>query len=83
MINNSKKTPEDRGHLLTEQSNPKSISLDTLDSYSLVSLFSDEDKQPQIAVERSIKSITRAIDLIVDRLSKGGRLFYIGSGTPR
>ncbi len=71
----------DRGFLTTETSNPRSISLDLLNTKSIVSLFNEEDKLPQKAVEGSIDSISNSIDLITSRLKNGGRLFYLGAGT--
>ena len=41
---------DDRGHLLTEQSNPRSGQLDTLPVADPVDLFISEDVQPQPAV---------------------------------
>ena len=41
---------EDRGHLLTEQANPRSSELDTLSCSDLVNLFISEDLKPQQAV---------------------------------
>ena len=40
----------DRGHLLTEQTNPSSESLDLLPTDALISLFVEEDRRPQMAV---------------------------------
>ena len=40
----------DRGHLLTEQANPRSTTLDQLDTKELVELFIEEDQRPQQAV---------------------------------
>ena len=37
---------DDRGHLLTEQSNPRSRQLDELTTADLVSLFVEEDRRP-------------------------------------
>ena len=37
----------DRGHLLTEQPNPRSTALDLLDTADLVRLFVEEDRRPQ------------------------------------
>jgi N-acetylmuramic acid 6-phosphate etherase len=41
---------DDRGHLLTEQSNPRSRRLDQLVTKDLVNLFVEEDRRPQEAV---------------------------------
>lgn len=71
----------DRGHLLTEQPNPRSTALDLLDTVELVRLFVEEDRRPQQAVADASASISAAVDRIATRLKAGGRLFYLGAGT--
>lgn len=71
----------DRGHLLTEQPNPRSTALDLLDTTELVTLFVEEDRRPQQAVADASASISAAVDRIATRLKAGGRLFYLGAGT--
>ena len=70
----------DRGHLLTEQPNPRSTALDLLDTVELVRLFVEEDRRPQRAVADASASISAAVDRIATRLKAGGRLFYLGAG---
>ena len=77
MINPS----EDRGHLLTEQTNPRSCDLDLLSTQSLVDLFISEDVRPQQAVAGAAKAIGESVEAIASRLMDGGRLFYVGAGT--
>ena len=72
---------ENRGYLTTEQSNPRSADLDVLSTVDLVKLFIDEDRKPQLAVEGASEALSAAVDAVAVRLSKGGRLFYIGAGT--
>jgi len=69
------------GSLLTEQRNPKTFGMDLLPTLSLLRLINAEDKRVAPAVEREIKYIAAATDLIVDRLRDGGRLIYVGAGT--
>ncbi|MEC8214984.1 MAG: N-acetylmuramic acid 6-phosphate etherase [Cyanobacteriota bacterium] len=71
----------DRGHLLTEQPNPRSTALDLLETAELVQLFVDEDLRPQSAVSAASAAISAAVDGIASRLKAGGRLFYLGAGT--
>lgn len=71
----------DRGHLLTEQANPSSESLDLLSTDALISLFVEEDRRPQLAVQGAISALSEAVDAIAQRLKAGGRLFYLGAGT--
>ncbi|MBM5791727.1 MAG: N-acetylmuramic acid 6-phosphate etherase [Cyanobacteria bacterium M_surface_10_m1_298] len=70
-----------RGHLLTEQANPRSSDLDALSTAELVQTFCDEDRRPQEAVSAAAADLTLAIDAIAERLRAGGRLFYLGAGT--
>ncbi|WP_320674687.1 N-acetylmuramic acid 6-phosphate etherase [Prochlorococcus sp. MIT 1341] len=71
----------DRGYLPTEQTNILSSGIDQLSTNQLVNLFSEEDKKPQIAVKGASFEISEAIDKIIPRISKGGKIFYIGAGT--
>ena len=71
----------DRGHLLTEQSNQRSSRLDQLDTLALVELFADEDRRPQEAVAAVAPALAQAVDAVAGRLRAGGRLFYLGAGT--
>ena len=71
----------DRGHLLTEQPHPSSETLDQLGTQALVDLFLQNDLDAQRAVEAAGDALAAAIDQIATRLSKGGRLFYLGAGT--
>ena len=71
----------DRGHLLTEQANPRSSDLDALSTEALVQLFCQEDLRPQQAVAAAAPALTLAVDAIAERLRTGGRLFYLGAGT--
>jgi N-acetylmuramic acid 6-phosphate etherase len=70
-----------RGHLLTEQANPRSSALDQLSTADLVQLFCDEDRLPQQAVAAAAPALSAAVDAIAERLRAGGRLFYLGAGT--
>ena len=76
--------PTERSHwagLLTEQRNPKSMNLDKLSTAEAVRLMNEEDRLVPEAVAAQIEPITRAVDLVVEGLREGGRLFYIGAGT--
>ncbi|MCP9799480.1 N-acetylmuramic acid 6-phosphate etherase [Synechococcus sp. RedBA-s] len=71
----------DRGHLLTEQANPASASLDQLSSGELVDLFCREDEKALLAMEAAAPALAEAVEAISARLRAGGRLFYLGAGT--
>ena len=67
--------------LLTEQRNPASAAIDTVDTEAALRIMNREDAKVAAAVEREIPAIARAVDAIRDALARGGRLFYIGAGT--
>jgi N-acetylmuramic acid 6-phosphate etherase len=69
------------GRLVTEQRNPRSRNLDRLSTSNILKLMNQEDRRVPLAVGREIPNITRAVDLIVERLGRGGRLIYVGAGT--
>ena len=67
--------------LVTEQRNPRSKRLDRLSTPQVLRLMNAEDRRVPLAVGREIPKISRAVDLIVERLLQGGRIFYVGAGT--
>jgi N-acetylmuramic acid 6-phosphate etherase len=68
-------------HLLTEQLNPATASIDALPTEEALRMINAEDQKVAAAVEREIPAIARAVDAIVAAFEHGGRLFYIGAGT--
>ncbi|MEJ7617038.1 MAG: N-acetylmuramic acid 6-phosphate etherase [Pyrinomonadaceae bacterium] len=66
---------------ITEQENPRSARLDELSPLEIVRLMNEEDALVARGVERVIDEVARAVEGIVGRMSAGGRLFYIGTGT--
>ncbi len=68
-------------HLITEERNPRTKDLDLLNTVDLVTRVQAEDSQVIQAVQKTIPQIAAAVDLIVERLHKGGRLIYFGAGT--
>ena len=67
--------------LTTEQQNPKTKGIDEASALEIVKLINAEDQTVPKAVKKILPDISRAIIVIANRLSHGGRLFYIGSGT--
>ncbi len=65
----------------TEQPNPRTRRLDRLPTRRILELLNREDAQVAPAVRRMLPQITRAVDAIVKRWPRGGRLFYVGAGT--
>jgi N-acetylmuramic acid 6-phosphate etherase len=66
---------------LTEQENPRTRSLSSLPTADVLRLMNEEDAGVAAAVGRVLPDVARAVDAIVERLSAGGRLFYVGTGT--
>lgn len=67
--------------LTTEARNPASEGLDQLTPLELVRLINDEDATVAAAVRSEEQAIAQAIEVIADRLGRGGRLVYFGAGT--
>ncbi|MEQ6359729.1 N-acetylmuramic acid 6-phosphate etherase [Thermoanaerobacter thermohydrosulfuricus] len=67
--------------LITEGRNPDTMDIDRLSTIDMLKKINNEDKKVAFAVEKVIPSIAEAIDRIVERMKKGGRLIYIGAGT--
>lgn len=71
-----------RRHLLTtEKRNPASEQIDRLSTLGIVDVINAEDARVAGAVRSQREQIAAAIDVIVNRFGKGGRLFYVGAGT--
>lgn len=67
--------------LTTEGRNPASEKIDSLSALEIVRLINAEDARVIGAVEQQAGVIAQAIEIIADRLRRGGRLIYIGAGT--
>ena len=68
-------------HLQTEARNPASSNLDDLAPLELVRLMNAEDARVVPAVASQAGAIACAVEVIADRLRRGGRLVYLGAGT--
>jgi len=66
---------------ITEQENPRSKDLSSQSTAEIVALMNDEDATVAAAVKLVLGDVVKAVDETVARLSKGGRLFYTGTGT--
>lgn len=67
--------------MLTEQQNSRTLNIDRLDTLAMLQLINAEDATVATTVGTVLPAIAQAVDLIVDRLREGGRLFYVGAGT--
>lgn len=67
--------------LVTESINENTKNIDQLDTINIVKAINNEDKKVALAVEKELPNISKAVDIISNKLRKGGRLIYIGAGT--
>ena len=67
--------------LLTEARNPETENIDELATQEILQCINQEDKLVALAIELVLPQIAQAVDWIVESLSGGGRLFYLGAGT--
>ena len=67
--------------IATEQRNPNTMNIDCLSTLDMVKRINQEDHRVAEAVALVTDKIAQAIDVIADRLSRGGRLIYCGAGT--
>ncbi len=67
--------------LQTETRNPRTTAIDTVSTLELCRILQREDARVPSAVEPCVPAIAEAIDLLTERVRRGGRVFYIGAGT--
>jgi len=72
---------EDRGHLLTELRNPRSMRIDRMSIGEAFDLLNSEDASVAEAVASAREDICKAIELVSAAFNSGGRLIYVGAGT--
>jgi N-acetylmuramic acid 6-phosphate etherase len=68
--------------LTTESRNPDLMNLDTLSTERIAAVMNRLDHDVPAAVADALPQIVGAIDGIVERMRRGGRLIYVGAGTP-
>ena len=55
--------------------------LEKASTLELLTGINKEDQTVALAVEKEIAQIEKLVDAVVERMQKGGRLFYLGAGT--
>lgn len=65
----------------TEERNPRTMDLDTLDSADLVATILAEDAQVAAAVQTVSPEIAQLVDLCVAAIAAGSTVHYVGAGT--
>jgi N-acetylmuramic acid 6-phosphate etherase len=68
--------------LVTESANPAYPDLAALSTRELAAAMNTEDALVPAAVQRHVPAIAAIIDEIARRMKRGGRLVYVGAGTP-
>ena len=66
---------------ITEQENPSTANLSSSSISEIVALMNQEDALVAAAVRQVLPEVVKAVAGVVERLQRGGRLFYIGTGT--
>src|SRR5260370_16755853 len=66
---------------LTEQENPRTAEFSSLITEEILRLMNEEDARVADAVAQVLTAVTRAVEIIVERLRAGGRLFSLGTAT--
>lgn len=72
----------DLSTLTTESVDPRYSDLDTLDVAALTAAMNEAEAEVPVAVRAALPQITEAVEQIVDRVRAGGRILYVGAGTP-
>ena len=72
---------EEFARLATEQRNPRTFDLDTLDASGVLARISAEDHTVPAAVAAELPAIARVVELVIASFREGGRLVYVGAGT--
>lgn len=67
--------------LTTEWADPRTRALDRLSPLQIARVMNRADREAVRAAGRAAPAIARAVDLILEALGGGGRLFFVGAGT--
>lgn len=67
--------------LTTEESNPKSASLDEMKTAEILKTMNEEDQTIALAVQKVLPQIEQTVEGVVSAFKAGGRLIYTGAGT--
>jgi len=67
--------------LITEARNPRTMHLDRMNSLEMLTVINEEDATVATAVRGALPQVARAVNLVVERLRRRGRVLYVGAGT--
>ena len=68
-------------HLGTEQRNEKTKDLDLLSTMEIIQIMNEEDLNVVAGVKQALPQIEKVVHAMVEALSNGGRIVYVGAGT--
>ena len=71
----------DINQLTTEQNNRDTLGISESDTLEMLQMINREDQKVALAVEKELASVAKAVDKAVQRMKRGGRMFYFGAGT--
>jgi len=80
-VTDQKQLFEQLTRLSTEQRNPASMDIDARSVEEILQIISSEDLRVAPAVEKELRHIGKAVELVVKAIKQGGRLLYAGAGT--
>ena len=67
--------------LVTEKTNPRTANLDRLSIQAILRIINSEDATVAGVVRKELPHIAKAVEMVLEVLKRGGRLFYLGAGT--
>jgi N-acetylmuramic acid 6-phosphate etherase len=73
--------PSLEGLVATEQWNPRTLDLDTVETATLLQRLNDEDQRVALAVQSVIPALVPVVEAVSSVFRQGGRLIYVGAGT--
>ena len=66
---------------ITEKINKNTSQIDNLELIDILNKINDEDSKVADAVAKSLSQIEKFVACVIKKIKRGGKLFYIGSGT--
>ncbi|MDD5184959.1 MAG: N-acetylmuramic acid 6-phosphate etherase [Paludibacter sp.] len=75
------KSVEDKSFINVTEQNSLHENLDKKSVAELLIEMNEEDRKVPLAVEKAIPQIEMLVEKIVERMKRGGRIFYLGAGT--
>lgn len=78
---NERRERSDRIFVSTESVNARSSNIDEAQTEDMLRIINAEDRTVAEAVHFALPQIAQAVDLIAEKLNRGGKLVYAGAGT--